>query len=207
MNATLEAPTEVTAVARKEPAAIQPYLISDEQFMKAMEDAVALKGPNYRYPRESFAPGDPWRYAGHTPLYRNAQTGEASCLIGVALSLIDQGLCPGAEVVKSAETVMKGLASPRVLYAAQMAQAAQDQSTPWRTALAIYKQKYRDYTPEGAAALRSQQMQMTQLSKYFSSGAVSMSALSGAFASVEKYPSLTYMSNYGTIGKINVTIS
>jgi len=50
MNATLEAPTEVTAVVRKEPAAIQPYLISDEQFMKAMEDAVALKGPDYRYP-------------------------------------------------------------------------------------------------------------------------------------------------------------
>jgi len=105
---------------------------------------------------------------------------------------------------------MKGLASPRVLYAAQMAQAAQDQSTPWRTALAIYKQKYRDYTPEGAAALRSQQMamsQMTQLSKYFSSGAVSMSALSGAFASVELYPSLTFTSNYGVSGKMSVTVS
>ena len=207
MNATLEAPTEVTAVEHKEPAAIQPYLISDDQFLAAMVEAVALKGSQYRYPRTSFDFADPWRQAGQTPLYRNRETGEPSCLIGVALSIIDQGLCPGSEVVKSAASVMQGLASPRVIYAAQMAQAAQDQSTPWMTALAIYRQKYRDYTPERAAALADQQLQMKQMAAYFSSAAVSMSALSDAFASVSKYPSLTFTSDYGFSGKLSVTVS
>lgn len=195
-NATLEAPTTVTAVEHKVTAAMQPYLISDEQFLKAMERAVRLKGPQYRYPPVSYSEPDPWRFGGHTPLYRNAETGEPSCLIGVALAIIDPGLCPGHDVIKSAASVMKGLASPRAIYAAVHAQAAQDQSAPWSTALMIYKQRYQDYTEERARLLKEQQASMNTMMSYFSNGSTSIATYSGAFT------------NLGvSMGKISVTLT
>jgi len=109
--------------------------ITEEQFTAAMHQAVALKGSEYRYPKNT----EGYRSPGGACLYRNSVTGEPACLIGVALSLINPDYVPrhsntGAHVLLS-RAVPRNVAS-----AARAAQTYQDQGMPWGAALAAYNE-------------------------------------------------------------------
>jgi len=119
-----------------------PYQVTDEMFIDAMHKAVALRGEDYIYPREhdnnSVRLG--YRSLSGACMYRNRLTDEPSCLIGLALSLIDPALCPDASLVGGASGVIQmnprtASISDRVAFAADYAQMAQDNGATWGHAL------------------------------------------------------------------------
>lgn len=118
--------------------------ITEEQFTKAMHEAVAERGENWVYPslpeeeeREGLA--TEWRSESGLCRYSKSN-GEPACIIGLALHKIDPSLVPPANNFNSASTVLSGKGLPRsVTFAAQHAQAAQDSGRPWGQALAEYE--------------------------------------------------------------------
>jgi hypothetical protein len=89
--------------------------ITDQQFIDAMSQAVKDKGPSHS------APGSYW----------NASKGEAYCIVGYALSLIDKSLCP-TNNSHMANTLLPMLGcSRRVGDAAYAAQGLNDRNVGW----------------------------------------------------------------------------
>ena len=107
-------------------------MITEEQFTKAMREAVAERGPDFVYPEE-------WRNENGSCRY-SLEDGSPACLIGLALHKIDPDLVPGVENFQSADVVVDFAGAPMdVAQAARDAQYIQDHDGTWGDALRIYE--------------------------------------------------------------------
>lgn len=119
--------------------------ITEEQFTKAMHEAVAERGEDWVYPRKT--PNEQrndieteWRDRFGVCRYQKP-SGEPACIIGLALHKIDPSLVPDSNTFRSASAVLGALGAPEsVQFAARRAQAAQDTGRSWGRALAEYEE-------------------------------------------------------------------
>jgi hypothetical protein len=114
---------------------------TEEQFTKAMEQAVAQRGEDFTYPvewRRRYAETEDW-LAGGACKYQH--DGEPACLIGLAMYLLDPELLPDERVYSSAKVqlVLKDIGTWVTGNAAANAQALQDSNKTWGEALEEYK--------------------------------------------------------------------
>lgn len=113
--------------------------VSDEQFIEAMKAAVAERGEDYVYPEWS-GNGleddyhDKWGQCEYS-----TPSGEPACLIGLALSKIDEDLVPKyGEGNISAYYALPESISDVVRQAANEAQDEQDNEKTWGEALGAF---------------------------------------------------------------------
>ncbi len=111
---------------------------TDEQFTAAFDKAVAMRGEDYIYRRPTQAEG------GNGMCVYSTRDGEPSCLIGLALWILDQELgthnMPSFNDCINAYSLLEGhgLTSKRVATAAGNAQATQDATYTWGEAKITY---------------------------------------------------------------------
>lgn len=106
--------------------------ITRENFTAAIIQAVAERGEDYVYPEDDKIM-DACQY--------KTENGEPSCIIGLALHLIDPILVPERGSVAGARDILRdiGVTDAALLDAATDAQSVQDNFSPWGYALTAYK--------------------------------------------------------------------
>ncbi|WNM66241.1 hypothetical protein SEA_DEJAVU_109 [Microbacterium Phage DejaVu] len=118
---------------------------TDEQFIKAMREAVAERGEDYVYPKAEekmnedlgykVTVNDDYHGLNGVCQYQTPD-GTPACIVGLALSKIDPILVPRHGDATGAHEVLRKLgASYEVRKAASEAQQAQDQGATWGRAL------------------------------------------------------------------------
>lgn len=107
-------------------------MFTKAEFTQAMRDAVAERGEDYIYPKN-----DKYRSALDGSCVYQTRDGVPACLIGVAADKLGIEL-PDFEDIQSATNFLDGLVDSDVAWAAEKAQAHQDEGASWGASLYIY---------------------------------------------------------------------
>lgn len=111
--------------------------ITRESFTKAMRDAIAERGKDYRYDSHKYA-GPPY---SATECHYVTPEGAPDCLIGAVLANLGHPL-PEFSVMISADEMLPaeyGVRDEALIEAASRAQTAQDHGLPWGEVLARFE--------------------------------------------------------------------
>lgn len=120
------------------------YGEKDQRFIEAMEAAVAQRGEDFVYPRDTHKDDDEW-WSDGACVYSKPD-GTPACIIGLALTLAGETPPPYTFGAIGADAVLDNRGyGPAVQNAAANAQVAQDKGLTWGEALKDFRESLGEY--------------------------------------------------------------